>query len=87
MVINLCFIVNGSCPDGWKYYNKHCYKHFFMSKRWSEAQFYCTRFGANLVSIHDDREQDFLLNLYKQRTSYWIWTGLFKVHLKFLFNN
>lgn len=71
-------LVNGSCPAGWKFYNKHCYKHFSLLKRWSEAQYICSHDGADLVSIHDDKEQDFLIYFYQSRHPITIWTGSLK---------
>ncbi|CAB3985203.1 macrophage mannose receptor 1-like, partial [Paramuricea clavata] len=68
--------LNGSCPVGWKYFNKHCYKHFSISRTWAAAQFVCASTGANLLSIHDDREQDFLIYYYQASHSSNIWTGL-----------
>ena len=77
-------LVNGSCPDGWIYYSKHCYKFFSTSRQWAAAQFFCARYGANLISIHDDREQDFLMYFLQSKTvfnSFSIWTGLLKVSI------
>ena len=90
-------LVNGSCPDGWTHYNKHCYKHFSTRQRWSPAQFTCAGYGANLLSIHDDREQDFVIYYYQAKTKWtWterIWTGLLKNYIgqmsphKIIWNN
>ncbi len=79
-MVKIFVLVNGSCPDGWKYYNKHCYKHFTSNRMWSEAQFVCAKSGANLVSIHDDKEQDFLIYFYQNLDPIKIWTGLLKIY-------
>lgn len=74
-VTQFFILVNGSCPVGWKYFNKHCYKHFSISRTWAAAQFVCASTGANLLSIHDDREQDFLIYFYQTSHPSNIWTG------------
>ncbi|XP_028395191.1 uncharacterized protein LOC114519267 isoform X2 [Dendronephthya gigantea] len=68
--------LNGSCQDGWRFYNKHCYKHFTTRRSWGAAQYDCSKYGADLVSIHDDREQDFLMYYYQDRSQFSLWTGL-----------
>ncbi|XP_073438361.1 macrophage mannose receptor 1-like [Dendrobates tinctorius] len=73
----------GTCPDtqGWIPFRNHCY-HFESSNTdgWSEASHRCLFKGANLVSIEDQIESNFLLHhtelLNDQVRGFWI--GLFR---------
>ena len=68
--------MDAHCPNGWLGHDKYCYKHIDVGKTWAEAQFLCARLGANLVSIHDISEEDFLTFLYRGKEFTFVWTGL-----------
>lgn len=69
-------LVNSTCPQGWRQYHKFCYKHFDNRKTWAQAQYACSVLGSDLISIHNDQEQDFLIYYYQDRHAIHIWTGL-----------
>lgn len=52
----------GYCPDEWYTFGNKCYKLFGARHKttWSEASRKCTQIGAELVSIHSRKENDFL---------------------------
>ena len=49
---------------------------------WSTAKESCQNMSGNLVSIHSDRENDFVNRLHRPRTSLKIWTRKTRQHLK-----
>ncbi|RVE65935.1 hypothetical protein OJAV_G00121150 [Oryzias javanicus] len=66
------------CADGWsaRPHFRHCYKLFHkvdwsMKKSWGAALEDCISRGADLVSIHNQEEEEFL-SLYTKGTSKWI---------------
>uniref|UniRef100_A0A671V8C8 C-type lectin domain-containing protein n=1 Tax=Sparus aurata TaxID=8175 RepID=A0A671V8C8_SPAAU len=59
-----------SGPD-WYEFADFCYKPFQDKKTWHDAQTACRNLGADLVSIHNQEEEDFL-SLYSKGTSKWI---------------
>ena len=75
MLLNNTFLVDTSCPNGWIQYDKHCYKPIKKAETWKQANLNCLRLGANLVSILNKREKDFLTYYYRTRTISWFWTG------------
>ncbi|XP_078617279.1 uncharacterized protein LOC144885271 [Branchiostoma floridae x Branchiostoma japonicum] len=48
------------CQKGWSEYNNHCYKLVRSKVRWKTANSRCKGLGANLASIKDRRESDFI---------------------------
>ncbi|XP_036973174.1 macrophage mannose receptor 1 [Acanthopagrus latus] len=66
------------CANGWtaQPHFRYCYKLFHnvdwsMKKSWGAAREDCVSRGADLVSIHNQEEEDFL-SLYSKGTSKWI---------------
>uniref|UniRef100_A0A3P9N544 Galactose-specific lectin nattectin-like n=1 Tax=Poecilia reticulata TaxID=8081 RepID=A0A3P9N544_POERE len=57
-----------SCPTGWSQYGKRCFLFQNTQKDWASAERTCNDFGANLASIHDNNEHDFLKKLVKTET-------------------
>ncbi|CAB4033964.1 Hypothetical predicted protein, partial [Paramuricea clavata] len=68
--------LDAHCPNDWLKHDKHCYKQIDDVETWAEAKLNCARLGANLVSIHTFREEDFLMYLYRNRNVTLVWTGL-----------
>lgn len=71
------------CPDnpGWITFNEsitnYCYKPFLELMSWNEAKDRCQQDGASLVSIHDNKENEFvILQLYNQGVDQ-VWIGLY----------
>ncbi|NXJ75615.1 MRC1 protein, partial [Trogon melanurus] len=85
----------GKCPESrghksWIPFHGHCYYFEAARKRsWSQAQQECTRLGANLVSVEEYTEANFLsdtikilhgkspnfwIGLKKSNTGQWVWT-------------
>ena len=70
----------GYCPENWEYHNGFCYL-FDPDARamsWNDAQQQCQdTFGTDLVSIHSNDEQDYVMmkasELYSAST---LWVGM-----------
>ncbi|CAM4612025.1 unnamed protein product [Leuciscus chuanchicus] len=60
------------CPRGWTTFGRRCYKYFSKSAPWITAERNCQSFGANLASVHDRSENDFLLSLLPSSTRTWV---------------
>ena len=74
------FITNyiGPCPSGWTHFKSYCYFVSSAVKSWQAARTYCKSKGGDLVKIHSDEENEFVLNLvYKHAPSTkQVWIGL-----------
>ncbi|XP_078283857.1 macrophage mannose receptor 1 [Rhinoraja longicauda] len=77
--------VPATCSSGWKTYknSKYCYQIFIKApqfrKSWFEARDYCQSRGADLISIQDRVETDFIWNqLVSIFASFPLWIGLSK---------
>ena len=74
------------CPKGWKKFGNSCYLFAlptfqFRQKTWENARSHCLGYGADLVSILNSTEMDFLYNntfKYGDRWSALYWIGLFR---------
>ncbi|XP_039505233.1 ladderlectin-like [Pimephales promelas] len=60
------------CPRGWNRLGYRCFKYFSQSVQWASAERLCQSLGANLASVHDKEENDFLLGLMPASTRTWI---------------
>ncbi|KAG1949161.1 hypothetical protein F2P79_011972 [Pimephales promelas] len=57
-------IINGkSCLAGWRSFGLGCYKYFSDASNWITAERNCQSHGANLASVRNKAENDFLLSL------------------------
>ncbi|KAM6892593.1 CD209 antigen-like protein A, partial [Xenentodon cancila] len=61
-----------TCPAGWRKFGCSCYFHSTESGSWDEAREDCRARGADLVVIHDTKEQTFISTFIKTLT----WLGL-----------
>uniref|UniRef100_A0A4W5RMC3 C-type lectin domain-containing protein n=1 Tax=Hucho hucho TaxID=62062 RepID=A0A4W5RMC3_9TELE len=65
------------CPPGWISFSGNCYwvvsNKMFLTSCWSAAREDCTSRGADLVSIHNMEEEDFLSTHTKGKSK---WIGL-----------
>ena len=68
----------GPCPNGWTHFKSYCYFVSIALKSWQAARTYCKSKGGDLVKIHSDEENEFVLNLvYKHAPSTkQVWIGL-----------
>jgi len=55
--------VPGACEKGWSQWDAFCYKHYWQTKTWWEAEAICREKGAHLVSIHSHAENRFVYQL------------------------
>ena len=72
------------CPESWKEYGNSCY--LFVTSRfqirpmsWNDSRANCKRYGADLVSILDSLEADFIYrqtSVLQTETNFWI--GLYQ---------
>ncbi|XP_056091266.1 ladderlectin-like [Rhinichthys klamathensis goyatoka] len=60
------------CRHGWTNFGQRCYKYFSLSVHWVKAERNCQSLGANLASVHDQPENDFLLSLLPSSTRAWV---------------
>ncbi|XP_067248800.1 ladderlectin-like [Chanodichthys erythropterus] len=60
------------CPAGWKSFGLRCYKYFPQSVNWITAERNCQGLGANLASVHNKQENEFLLGLLPTSSRGWI---------------
>lgn len=60
MPSNLTDLVS-SCPDSWEFFRNFCYL-FVRSPEltWAEAQLHCREYLADLISVEEPEEHDFL---------------------------
>uniref|UniRef100_A0A3Q1GG68 Galactose-specific lectin nattectin-like n=2 Tax=Acanthochromis polyacanthus TaxID=80966 RepID=A0A3Q1GG68_9TELE len=74
----------GNCPAFWFSFNGRCYKYMATPMTWARAELFCVSQGANLVSIHSIKEQNFVNSLIRNFDSAqtWTWIGLSDVHLE-----
>ncbi|KAK0148459.1 Lactose-binding lectin l-2 [Merluccius polli] len=53
----------GSCPMFWFNHDGRCYKYVGSRMTWADAELHCLSFDANLVSIHNEDENNFVVKL------------------------
>ncbi|XP_076735190.1 snaclec macrovipecetin subunit beta [Maylandia zebra] len=53
----------GNCPPEFHEHWERCFGFFNIPRPWIDAEEYCRSFGANLASIHEWDEYDFVINL------------------------
>ncbi|XP_061633486.1 lithostathine-1-alpha-like [Phyllopteryx taeniolatus] len=58
--------VQNSCPKGWTQLDCHCYQYQDEERTFADAESVCNILGGNLVSIHSDLENAFILELIRQ---------------------
>nr|XP_055046133.1 galactose-specific lectin nattectin-like [Misgurnus anguillicaudatus] len=68
MLLFLVFSVQSApaqekCPHGWTRFGVKCYKFFSQSVNWATAEKNCQSADANLVSVRNTVEHNFLLSL------------------------
>ncbi|KAK9962411.1 hypothetical protein ABG768_007780 [Culter alburnus] len=51
------------CPNGWAIFGLRCYKYISQPANWIRAERNCQSLGANLASVHNKLENNFLLSL------------------------
>ncbi|XP_067248798.1 ladderlectin-like [Chanodichthys erythropterus] len=57
------------CPAGWSSFGLRCFKYFSQSVNWITAERNCLSLGANLASVHNKPENEFLLGLLPSSSS------------------
>ncbi|KAJ8284375.1 hypothetical protein COCON_G00032250 [Conger conger] len=82
--------LTGVCARGWKSSNtlRHCYKVYHSSQveeklSWLQANLYCKKHGAHLLSIANHEEDQFVLKILHEvfgvsedLEQHWLWIGL-----------
>ncbi|XP_052067137.1 macrophage mannose receptor 1-like [Mytilus californianus] len=61
------------CPNDWKKFEDWCYKEFSEKRTWFQARDYCRSIGTDLVSVHNEKETNFLINSFTRK---FLWIGL-----------
>ncbi|KAM4549917.1 ladderlectin-like [Fundulus diaphanus] len=56
-------LLRGGCPVFWYNFDGRCYKYVATLMTWVDAELHCVSQGANLVSIHSQREENFVKRL------------------------
>ncbi|VDH90110.1 Hypothetical predicted protein [Mytilus galloprovincialis] len=54
------------CPNDWKSFDVWCYREFSERRTWFQARDYCRSIGTDLVSVHSERETNFLITDFTQ---------------------
>ena len=85
MFIILILLENSYCEEGWEKYDKFCYKYFDMRKSWAGARHECQNNGGDLLSIADDKEQNFALYRFSGSSEIRIWIGNYAKITAFIF--
>lgn len=62
-VVHLLFSVATQCRDNWYYYNGNCYYPSTEEATQSDARAKCQAMDADLTSIIDEKEKDFVLSI------------------------
>ncbi|XP_031152211.1 ladderlectin-like isoform X2 [Sander lucioperca] len=75
-----------NCPFDWQGYDLRCFIFIDIPMAWIDAENYCIQYGANLASIHNQGEYDFIQESLMTdgqawiggnnavRTSAWLWS-------------
>ena len=58
--------VVGACPSGWSAVNQRCFKYDAGKRNYWSSLGYCKSQGGNIASIHNDAENDIVINLAKE---------------------
>ncbi|XP_028395542.1 C-type mannose receptor 2-like [Dendronephthya gigantea] len=79
----VCVITSKGCPKNWKEHGNSCYlfvnptlKIRLMS--WQDSKANCLGYGADLVSIHDSSEVNFINQETSKLSTFWFWIGLYR---------
>ncbi|XP_038144842.1 ladderlectin-like [Cyprinodon tularosa] len=56
-------LLRGNCNRFWYSFDNNCYKYVATLMTWADAEKYCNTQGANLVSIHSLKEENFVKDL------------------------
>ncbi|KAM7373565.1 hypothetical protein PAMP_008407 [Pampus punctatissimus] len=60
------------CLPDWYSYGSRCFRFFYTPMTWFDAENYCLYFGANLASIHNPGEQEFIWEIVGGNNRAWI---------------
>ncbi|XP_050958750.1 ladderlectin-like [Labeo rohita] len=60
------------CPYGWTNFGVRCFRFFSQQVNWITAEKNCQRLDANLASVHNKLENDFLISLLPSSTLCWM---------------
>ncbi|XP_048015914.1 ladderlectin-like [Megalobrama amblycephala] len=63
-----------TCPVGWTNFGLRCYKYISQPANWITAERNCQSLGANLASVRNKMEKNFLLSLLPTPSTY-SWVG------------
>ncbi|KAI8509523.1 hypothetical protein Bbelb_133710 [Branchiostoma belcheri] len=64
------------CQHGWSEHNNHCYKLMNEEVSFSTANQRCKGMGANLASIRDGQENNFIASIISHASGDMVWIGL-----------
>uniref|UniRef100_A0A8C0Y7M3 C-type lectin domain-containing protein n=1 Tax=Cyprinus carpio carpio TaxID=630221 RepID=A0A8C0Y7M3_CYPCA len=64
-----------TCQYGWTSFGGRCYKFIFFTETWIAAERNCIALHANLASVHNEQENDFLIGLLPSSTTR-CWLGV-----------
>ncbi|XP_050973909.1 ladderlectin-like isoform X2 [Labeo rohita] len=62
------------CPYGWTNFGVRCFKFFSQQVNWITAEKNCQSLDANLASVHNKLENDFLISLLPPSSTH-CWVG------------
>ena len=74
-LLSFLLVVSASCESQWTSFGSSCYKLHTLSKDWENAKKSCQNFGAQLVKIETEEENQFIITTYFSYINfgrYWI---------------
>ncbi|XP_028395588.1 macrophage mannose receptor 1-like [Dendronephthya gigantea] len=75
-------ITSKGCPKNWKEHGNSCYLFVNPTLRnrlnWEDSKANCLGYGADLVSIHDSSEVNFINQETSKLSTFWFWIGLYR---------
>ena len=77
---NVFFFIlgNKTCFQGWIKDQQSCYKLFQSMLSWTKAAQHCGDMDSRLVTLNNEDEQNFILQLQAEKGEYMVWIGYFK---------
>nr|XP_020474147.1 galactose-specific lectin nattectin-like isoform X2 [Monopterus albus] len=76
MMLDDRYLRHDSCLPGWYTYGSRCFCAFPTPMNWTEAETACLYFGANLASIHNPGENEFIQYIILEEDIYDpVWIG------------
>ena len=82
----------GTCPSGWRLYNRRCYKFSAQKKSWDDAFAFCKKQNARLFEAETVEGYDFLRSAHADEILYTkgteaVWLGFKREYLAGIYHS